>query len=632
MYRIGRHITMCASYGLSGLMAIVGAICLMACSSSDDISVNPNYNPETQTVKSQITLSLPAKVTTRMGATTVQQTGFRGITDIYLLPFNTTITNSNKNISINGDLIRLGDITAGEPTTPDGQKLNTDLKNSVVYNGKEIKTNTTTFIFYGKALGEKEERDADDKFELGSIVTSNVSDEMKDVNNVKFILDPITVSTAECAGSAKGKKLRELLNNIAHATYSPTTYNSYSWAESSDAALKALYDTFITLVAGSSNSVQSVLGTLYNTMYSFASDVNPDNIIAKEIATNIRDIIIAACSENPPAADATTITLDDDYQGYPADVYLPDGVARVKWITLPTSTTTEVPAFEGMTTANSSFGNYAPPGAYTFPASLRYWVNSPLVAASEMKSQDFGKEGISSWADIVKTSTGGVYYNAYTKVMENTASIAIKNQIQYAVGRLDTYVQVEDNVTLKDNDEATVAVPDGGFTLTGVLIGGQKEVGWNFEPTGSGTEYTIYDRDVVSGIRALTTGFSAPNYTLALQTPPNVDVTVALEFTNGDQMFRGADGYIPPGGKFYLLADLVPKITSESGNADNPGVTGNCVFKQDYVTIAKFTIGADGLKNAFNTLPDLRKPDLELGLTVNLSWHQGLTYNMHFNE
>jgi hypothetical protein len=35
------------------------------------------------------------------------------------------------------------------------------------------------------------------------------------------------------------------------------------------------------------------------------------------------------------------------------------------------------------------------------------------------------------------------------------------------------------------------------------------------------------------------------------------------------------------------------------------------------------------LKNAFNTIPDLKAPQLEIGLSVDLSWSAGHTYNVN---
>lgn len=48
----------------------------------------------------------------------------------------------------------------------------------------------------------------------------------------------------------------------------------------------------------------------------------------------------------------------------------------------------------------------------------------------------------------------------------------------------------------------------------------------------------------------------------------------------------------------------------------------NKVFKQDYITTAKVTINS--LAHAYNCIPDLKNPKLELGLSVDLEWQEGL--------
>ena len=50
------------------------------------------------------------------------------------------------------------------------------------------------------------------------------------------------------------------------------------------------------------------------------------------------------------------------------------------------------------------------------------------------------------------------------------------------------------------------------------------------------------------------------------------------------------------------------------------------VFVQDFTTTANFTINS--LKNAYVTIPDLRASKLQLGLSVDLTWQSGLTYNV----
>ena len=56
----------------------------------------------------------------------------------------------------------------------------------------------------------------------------------------------------------------------------------------------------------------------------------------------------------------------------------------------------------------------------------------------------------------------------------------------------------------------------------------------------------------------------------------------------------------------------------------------NQVFLQDYITTAKLTIGENSLKNAYNVVPDLRSPKLELGLSVDLKWEKGITFEQEF--
>jgi hypothetical protein len=56
--------------------------------------------------------------------------------------------------------------------------------------------------------------------------------------------------------------------------------------------------------------------------------------------------------------------------------------------------------------------------------------------------------------------------------------------------------------------------------------------------------------------------------------------------------------------------------------------TGGKVFKQDFYTTAKFTI--KNLKSAVVTIPDLRNPGVELGLSVDLEWQEGNSFNIDF--
>ena len=89
------------------------------------------------------------------------------------------------------------------------------------------------------------------------------------------------------------------------------------------------------------------------------------------------------------------------------------------------------------------------------------------------------------------------------------------------MGRPDARVKLGNATTLYDkNGEAYTVDTEDGFTVTGILIGGQKQVKYDFTQNTSATEYTIYDNITKSnGITpAKLTTASAVNYTLALET------------------------------------------------------------------------------------------------------------------
>ena len=115
-------------------------------------------------------------------------------------------------------------------------------------------------------------------------------------------------------------------------------------------------------------------------------------------------------------------------------------------------------------------------------------------------------------------------------------------------------------------------------------------------------------------------------------------VNIALELVNDNEEFFGIDGRIAPGQKFYLVAKLDPNDNASGGTASSsitwpdptkskfPATGINRVFIQDYTTTANFTINS--LKNAYVTIPDLRASKLQLGLSVDLTWQSGLTFDV----
>lgn len=117
---------------------------------------------------------------------------------------------------------------------------------------------------------------------------------------------------------------------------------------------------------------------------------------------------------------------------------------------------------------------------------------------------------------------------------------------------------------------------------------------------------------------------SSPNYTLVLDnkdasgsSQSNVFVTVELE-NNSGVAFYGAEDIIPANSKFYLVGEL--KL---GGNTTE---TVDHVFVKDHTTVANFTI--KDLKKAYNHIPDMRTSKINVGLAVDLSWQEGITFNV----
>jgi hypothetical protein len=88
----------------------------------------------------------------------------------------------------------------------------------------------------------------------------------------------------------------------------------------------------------------------------------------------------------------------------------------------------------------------------------------------------------------------------------------------------------------------------------------------------------------------------------------------ALELTNNTGVdFEGATGTILDGSKFYLLGTLDPKLASSK-----PDDMGNYVFYKAHRTPVTMII--DSLKDAYNSVPDLRDPQLQIGVVATIDW------------
>lgn len=584
-------------FALMSAIALTGAAGFTACSSEDELAnTNPTFDGES--VKTQFAINIPHAQGTRMSAGVTQDgvNTFRGMTNIRLVPFDLQTTPTSASTPVQGtETLYYNAITLGDINKTDGLAENT---NSKVYKDVDIAVGVNAFLFYGEAMAETVLDGLDTEQVNGVLNPSYKTDglsEGDDLTEISFDLQDIlgdgNVTSAQTA-------LLTMLNSIAAAKGT----GDKAWSAVTSTESEALYDyyqSFIGMTAGSANSIRLALQDLYNALSSErVTDVAglKTAIQAAIVGQNNSNFTVSGTAPNQTLTYATSFAGKD----YPSEFNLPDGAVQIDWQT------------DAFVYANDNSGNtglnVAALENYVYPASLYYWTNTSIKTATTPQGDNYASKN--DWNSVLTD-----LYTDTREVQATTQSVALEQTVNYGVGRLDLYAKFADGEVLDGADEA-VTLPTEGFQLTGVLIGGQKSVGWNFVPTGT-TEYTIYDAAVAANTNITRTLPSSPNNrTLVLETvgassAPYETVNIALEFVNNsNEAFEGHDGIVPIGGKFYLVG----KITS---NAEH-----NKVFEQDYYTTAKVTINS--LENAYNCIPDLRTPKLELGLSVDLEWQKGL--------
>jgi hypothetical protein len=200
--------------------------------------------------------------------------------------------------------------------------------------------------------------------------------------------------------------------------------------------------------------------------------------------------------------------------------------------------------------------------------------------------------------------------------------------MQYGVARLQVQL-LPTAPTLKDAKDNNVAIEElHSFPLTGIVVGGQMPVGFDFSPNTSYPVYSESDMMYIYDSQVKTSGASGNEYfylstyenakmtnTLVLQSYDHKKVPVVLEFiNNSDTDFYGLDGIILRGTKFYLAGEVDPATKSEDPNVE----IRDRVFTQDYTTILKMRV--TGLAKAYNVVPNLLSPRLELGIELVSQW------------
>lgn len=547
-----------------------------------------------ETVNAEFALAMPAQLgPNRMPGTTVQlnSSQFQGMTGITLIPFAKADEIGGADSRLGAANITLVDVNTGE--------IESKPNRAKVYPNVNIPLTTSSFLFYAKSKA------SGDKFDVGSLTPSNLNGlNVSQPNSIQFDLEPI-MATPSAAYTTGHTALINYLTAVANAEA-----GGVKWCDvpetgaGADPGMALIFKTFKDMHGLSTFEVSRVLTDLYRSL----TPLKTTNALAAAVMHEID----THTGVTMAGTNLDSVTLGGDLAGFPENCNLPSGAVEIAWD--GTNKVFKDADSSAMTALNT----------YVYPAQLWYYENSVIKTSNQSQANEYPKTD-NSWGDILGLHTSGASVNTRTR------AVAIVDPIQYAVARFDVGVKTA-AATLEDNSDhiqatpTAVTVPAGGFPITGILIGGQKPVKFDFTPTGS-NEFTIYDKNMSYATMAATASDMLAahyNHTLVLETAAETTVQIAVEMVNntGKDFYGLGNMLIPNGGKFYVVAHLNPA----SGISGGTSVTGKKVFKQDYTTTATLTL--QDLRKAYNTIPDLRTPKLELGFSVNLEWRTGDTYDV----
>ena len=636
-------------YVLNGAIALLSTVGFVACSSSDDVTdapVNPTYDGKSVKTQFAINIATPgSKNQTRMTSDNTQMSGskFLGMQNIYLFPLTLEGSNGPTSSTTVSSIIPLGSIAANNGAS-DAMHID-GTKDYKLYNDVNVAVGTNNFLFYGEGPNGQTMTNGtlmENSFTHGTLNSSV---------NGKSSVGAINFKPVQIAASSDYSTIQsdfaDYLKGITNASYTNTTSSTTtSWNNMGDnltgdmAVLKEAYINFIKLNAGSAAAILASVQSLYNIMKPIAdkttsSDDAPG--LAKEICNAILNssgtIKLTASTSDPNYILNFDSSLDNKYKNFPEEQGLPQGSMVLNY----NSNNTNPWEYNNSTSIIGATNNNVKVNDIVYPACLEYFVNTPLKASNSEYT---------SWQTTASGWDNETWSGWGASVQPSTRTIALQNTILYGVASLKTTIKAESNI-LDDNQAAIVSGSSNqqinignGFDVTGILIGGQpSQVEWNFLPASTESfAKTVFDRDITN-IKA-STADGSPFYTLLLDNMVTAtgtgndqkDVNFAIELKNTSNTdFYGVDGIVAAGQKFYLVGKMTvgdsQTITfPQDDDYRFPGENTKRIFIQDYTTNLNVTFKS--LKNAYVTIPDLRASNLQLGLSVNLTWQSGLTFNV----
>jgi hypothetical protein len=645
-------------FSLLSTTVLVSAVSFTACSSNDDVENNPNYDPVTNAVKTEFVINVtqPGE-RSRMTAGDAGAGLFQGINNMNLFCYAdvpATVNTMDASNKLTLSSYTRPAIDGGDPTL-----TNSSSKVYTMY----IPVGTSNFLFYATALSS-----VGDKFAKGSL-TNNLSTASTVLTtpsadtDIKFSLEPIVSSESEI--TTLQAKLLSILNGIKDAKIDDTN----TWASLSNTTnvhMKALGNAFnqFTNQAQGGDVRQGSSSAILNMVSDLCASVidvykNESDVQAKALAEKILDKI-AEYFDVTKTGTATpyTYTWNNNYKtggigetfinnSFPESLNLPTGSAVI------TYSNENGFAFVnngqmGTATVSTAFDNF------TYPSQLTYYCNSALWQTNVGKNTSDYPTNSTAW--ITEGNWSGW---TSTPVSAATRAVAMKENITYGAAQLISTIKLGEGVgtttnALEDNANNVTGgvtannVFDGtsdaktiNLKVHGMLIGGQPANSrYDYLPLANNASKVIYDKISDTGTALTTDG--ATNYTLVMDNytteSTQSSVNIAFEMT-ADKDFYGASGKIKSGQKFYLIGSLNPADGGDITWADHKsfdttdtGYDVNRVFIRDAKTVATFTLQKNCLKNAYSTIPDLRSIQMLFGISVDLAWKAGLTFNVNIGE
>lgn len=498
--------------------------------------------------------NVPEEPVTKMtDAITQDGKPFRGIEQVYVIPFQT----ASANPVVDGSA-RLGDRNVFIQDPAIGKTGLVANNNSHLYNIAILPRNMNRVLAYGKSADDGPVSTRQEKH-INGVLTPSGLENPSVSGDISFSLEPVLETADATAIGQTADNLIAALNGVVEALQA-----------SNDADILAFLDVFA--------AENEISACSYQTLYRFEQNI----LGALSLYNGTNSAAINTIMERVSNLQAARNAAGN---GFPATYGIPEGAVGMWWN-----------GHRFVKLLNGVNISLVPTPLYCYPPSLWYYANSAVKTSKDDKVEEQYKPQNFTWGNILS------YYTGESSVTSATQSVAIVDQMQYGVGLVEFSMALE-----------LSAAAANGCPLTGIIIGEQRDVDFSFSPKPSAQSRFVYDNNV-SGI---TLGNTASPSVQVLILPTSTDESVhfALEFQNNtSSSFPCQQGTVQPGCKFYLAGELKP------GEGSKPAGAPDSVFSSDYKTTVNVKVR--NLDNAYNTVPDLRDPQLEIGVSVEMDWLQ----------